>query len=219
MVDDNDAMEGCERASPHLPLAGATTPSTDLTPYQRRLFVLLGVASFFDGYDLIALSQVLPALRQAMGFGKGAAGLLFSVVNVGTVLAFFLVRRADEWGRKRLLTLTIAGYTGFTLLSGFAPELWSFSILQLCARIFLIAELATSMVIVAEEFPARRRGMVIGVVSAFSAVGAVCGLGRWHVGAALTAIILVILIAIGALEHRIDALQRGVHGDDEGGRE
>ena len=31
-----------------------------LTPYQRRLFVFLSVATFFEGFDFLALSQILP---------------------------------------------------------------------------------------------------------------------------------------------------------------
>jgi putative MFS transporter len=48
-----------------------------------------------------------------------------------------------------------------------------FAGLQLIARVFLIAEWATSMVIAAEEFPAARRGMVIGVIQAFVSLGAI----------------------------------------------
>ena len=51
--------------------------------------------------------------------------------------------------------------------------MWVFAIMQMVARIFLIGEWATSMVIAAEEFPAERRGMVIGVVSATAGLGSV----------------------------------------------
>ncbi len=44
---------------------------------------------------------------------------------------------------------------------------------QLLARIFLIGEWAVSMVIAAEEFPAARRAMVIGVIQGCSSLGAV----------------------------------------------
>ncbi|HEY3499804.1 MAG TPA: MFS transporter, partial [Polyangiaceae bacterium] len=61
----------------------------------------------------------------------------------------------------------------FSLLSGLAPNVWLFGLFQMLARIFLIGEWATSMVIAAEEFPADRRGTVIGVVSAAAALGGV----------------------------------------------
>ncbi len=150
--------------------AGAPAP---LTAYQWRLIGFLSVATFFEGYDFLALSQILPELRAEWSLTEGQAGALVAVANVGTVAAYGLVRLADRWGRRPVLTLTIAGYTIATLLSGFAPDVWAFGILQLLARVFLIAEWAICMVYAAEEFPADRRGLVIGVIQAFSAFGAI----------------------------------------------
>ncbi len=143
------------------------------TSYQKRLFIFLSVATFFEGYDFLALSQILPELVQDMGISESDEGLLVAFINLGTVVAYLLIRLADKWGRKAVLTITIIGYTVFTFLSGFAPDIISFAIFQFFARAFLIAEWAISMVYAAEEFPAERRGMVIGVISAFSSFGAI----------------------------------------------
>ena len=144
-----------------------------LTSYQRRLFVFLSVATFFEGYDFLAMTQLLPNLRAAFGLGMEASGYLVGFVNIGTVLAYLVVRKADHWGRRRVLTLTIAGYTSFTFLTALSPNIWLFAVCQLVARVFLIGEWAVSMVIAAEEFPANRRGMVIGVIQASSSLGSV----------------------------------------------
>jgi putative MFS transporter len=148
-------------------------PPEPLSAYQKRLFVFLSVATFFEGYDFLALTQILPNLRASLGLDEAGAGLLVGFINVGTVLAYFLVRAADKLGRRRVLTITIAGYTALTFLSGLAPNVWVFASLQMAGRIFLLSEWAISMVIAAEEFPAARRGMVIGVVSACGSLGSV----------------------------------------------
>lgn len=150
-----------------------TDRKTALSSYQIRLLVFLSVASFFEGFDFFALSQILPNLREDMGLDKGDAGNLLMVINTGTVMAYLLIRMADRWGRRRSLTLTISGYTISTFLSGLAPEVYSFAILQLMGRMFLLAELAISMVYAAEEYPADRRGMAIGVISACSSLGSI----------------------------------------------
>jgi MFS transporter, putative metabolite:H+ symporter len=144
-----------------------------LSPYQRRLFGFLSVATFFEGYDFFALTQLLTNIRKEFDLDFAASGWLLGVINAGTVLAYLLVGRADRWGRRRVLSITILGYATFTLLSGLAPNVWLFGLFQMVARIFLIGEWATSMVIAAEEFPADRRGMVLGVVHAASALGGV----------------------------------------------
>jgi len=141
--------------------------------YQKRLFWFLSVACFFEGYDFFALSQVLPNLRRDFGLSETEGGWLVALVNVGTVLAYSMVGLADRLGRRRVLTITILGYALFTLLSGFAPNAPAFALLQLCARVFLIGEWAISMVIAAEEYPASRRGLVIGVIGASNGLGAI----------------------------------------------
>src|SRR5690349_20865852 len=101
------------------------------TPYQKRLFAFLSVATFFEGYDFMALTQILPELRKSFSLDETAGGILVSFINIGTVLAYFLVRRADRWGRKRVLTLTILGYTTFTFLCGISPNVWAFAACQM----------------------------------------------------------------------------------------
>lgn len=147
--------------------------SAKLTTYHWKLFGFLSVATFFEGYDHIALSQLLPNIREAFGVSEAGGGLAVSVINVGTIFAYFLVRKADRWGRKAVLTITIAGYTLFSFGSALAPNIWVFAVLQLVARVFLIGEWAISMVYAAEEFPAARRGLMIGLIQAFSSLGSV----------------------------------------------
>jgi putative MFS transporter len=158
-------------------VAAEATSSTRFTGYQVRLLVFLGIASFFEGYDFLALAQILPNLRADLGISPAGGGMLVAFINVGTWLAFLLVERADRWGRRKVLTLTIVGYTAFTFLSGLAPNVWAFAAFQLCARTFLIGEWAIATVYAVEEYPANRRGMVIGLLGGFSSLGAIVNAG------------------------------------------
>jgi putative MFS transporter len=150
-------------------------PTEGLTSYHRWLFVFLGVAGFFEGYDSFALAQILPFLRQKteMDLTKPESGILLGVINIGFILAYLLVRNADRWGRRRILTITIVGYTVCTVLTGLSPNVYFFAIAQLAARAFLAAEWAVGTVYAAEEFPAARRGTVIGIIHGVNAFGAV----------------------------------------------
>jgi len=158
-----------------------------LSTYQRWLFFFLGVAGFFEGYDAFALTQILPSLRAEMSLSHSDEGLLVGFIGVGSILAYGLVRHADRWGRRRVMTITILGYTFFTLLTGLATGVVTFGLAQLLARIFLIAEWSIGMVYAAEEFPAERRGMVIGVLNAVTGLGAVicAGIAPLLVGSSL----------------------------------
>jgi putative MFS transporter len=143
------------------------------TPYQWRLFVFLSIATFFEGYDFIALSQILPNLRDTFGLSETQGGVLGSVISLGTIVSYILVRMADRWGRRRVLLLSISGYALFTFCSGLAPTAAVFASLQFVARVFLIAQWAVGMIFAAEEFPAERRAFVLGVIQAANALGVI----------------------------------------------
>ncbi len=144
-----------------------------LTPYQRKLFVFLSVATFFEGFDYIALTQLLPSIRTEYGLSYPEGQFLVSLINVGAVAAYALIRYADVAGRRPVLSITIAGYTLFSLASGFAPNGLSFGLLQFFARMFLLAEYAVSMVYVVEEFPKDRRAFAIGVIQGVNSLGSI----------------------------------------------
>ncbi len=147
------------------------------TSYQRRLFVLLSVANFFEGYDFLALGQILPNLRAEMGLTQAQGGLLLTVIGLGTVAAYGVVRLADRLGRRPVMMVTILGYALFTGLTGLARGPWDFAAYQLVARVFLIAEWALAMVFAAEEFPAEKRGLAIGMLQAWSTLGSIACAG------------------------------------------
>jgi putative MFS transporter len=147
--------------------------SAPLTPYQRRLVIFLSVASFFEGYDFMALSQLLPTIRADLGISIPGGGRLFAFVNLGTVVSYLLVRHADRLGRRKLLFATIAGYTLCTAATGLSRTVYDFALFQFLARVFLIAEWAVAMVTAAEEFPAERRGALIGVIQAIGSLGSI----------------------------------------------
>ncbi len=151
----------------------AQTVPTKLSPYQRKLFVFLGVATFFEGFDYVALSQIIPALRETFELSKAEVGTLLSITGIGAVLSYGLIRHADVAGRKRMLSYTIAGYTLFSFLSACAQSAWQFGLAQLCARAFLLAEYALSMVYIIEEFPKDRRGFAVGIIQGMSSLGSI----------------------------------------------
>jgi putative MFS transporter len=146
---------------------------TRLDSYQRQLFVFLGVATFFEGFDYVAMSQILPSLRAEFQLSVSEGGTLLAVTGIGAPLSYGLTLWADVIGRRRVLSYTIAGYTLFSLLSGFAQSAVQFGAAQICARAFLLAEYALSMVYVTEEFPADRRGFAVGIIQGMNSLGSI----------------------------------------------
>ena len=142
---------------------------------QVFLLALVSVASFFEGYDFIILSLVLPYLRDSFNLSILAAGFAASVIAIGTIAAFFVVRLGDYFGRRAMLMWTVLIYTAATAATAFTNSIYGFVGMQFLARTFLVAEWGISNVIIAEEFPAHKRGFGMSIVNAASGVGAVVG--------------------------------------------
>lgn len=149
----------------------AVNKAKGYSPYQIRLLMFLSIATFFEGYDFIALVQVLPKLVETMSLDQGSTGIMVSIINIGSILSFFIIYLADRLGRKHMLAITIAGYTIASFLTGLAGSPWAFAAIQLLARIFLLGEVAIAMIYAAEEFPANRRGRVIGMLQVSATLG------------------------------------------------
>jgi putative MFS transporter len=137
----------------------------------RRLIVLLGAATLFEGYDRFIISLALPYIGHDLGASEGSLGFALSIIRVGALMSLFLGRAADRFGRRRVLLTTVLAYTIATAATGLSHALAAFVVFQLLATVFLTAELALAQVVVAEEFPASYRGRGQGLLGAFGALG------------------------------------------------
>ena len=145
------------------------------------LILLVSTASFFEGYDFIILDLILPLLRADFGISLRQAGLAASVIALGTIVAFFVIRLGDYFGRRSLLIWTVFLYTIATGLTAISTGIYGFVACQFFARVFLVAEWGISTVIVAEELPAARRGMGISIVQAAAGVGSIVGTALFRI--------------------------------------
>ena len=139
--------------------------------YLRLLIVLLGTATFFEGYDTGIAAVVIPDLAHDFHASTATIGRAAAVVNLGALVALFVIAVGDRAGRRPLLIATTLGYALFTGLTATAHSVITFAAIQFLARVFLVSELAAAITIVTEEFPAERRGRVLGTLSLLGAVG------------------------------------------------
>lgn len=148
----------------------AAAPPADRS-YLRLLMVLLGTATFFEGYDTGIAAVVIPDLARDFHVSNGLLGGPVAVVNLGALFALFVIAIGDRVGRRPLLIATTLLYAAFTGLTATAHSVVAFTIIQFLARMFLVSELAVAITIATEEFPADRRGRIIGSLSLLGALG------------------------------------------------
>jgi putative MFS transporter len=142
-----------------------------LSPEHRRLLVLLGGATLFDGYDRSIATLALPYIGRDLGADETTLGFALSIIRLGALGAAFCGMLADRVGRRRVLLFTVVGYTVATVATGLSLGIADFVIYQLVATLFLTAEVVLANVVVAEELPPERRASGIGLIGALGALG------------------------------------------------
>jgi len=194
--------------------------------YRRKLLRLLATATFFNGYDGFVLPFVLSLILVGLGGTEAAAGTVQLVAQSGAIVAFFLAAQADRIGRRRLLLITISGYTLAVVATAASVNLVMLTAAQFVAQVFLGSEWAVAITMVVEEFPTHERSRGLSVLVAMLTLGAILvgvlgfvGLGGTPLGWRtfyLVGIVPLIVVAIarrGLREtERYSAVRTGASG-------
>ena len=142
-----------------------------ITPYLGFLFLLLSTATLFDGFDSAMVSFAAPTARQSLGIELGEWGLILSLTRLGVMASFIFLFFSDRIGRRRVMMLTVIGFTLANFATAFATTKPQFVTLQFIARLFLTAEFSLAIIMIGEEFPARMRGRAISVLASLATAG------------------------------------------------
>ena len=168
---------------------------------ERRTLVIVSLALFMVVLDNLVVTVALPSIRHA--FGSSVQSLEWTVNAYTLAYAALLMTGAalgDRFGRRRIFTIGMALFTAASAAAALAPSTG----LLIAARAIQGsgAAIATplTLTLLAEAFPAARRGAAIGIWSAIS--GAAIALGPLVGGAVITSLdwhwIFWINVPIGA---------------------
>lgn len=139
---------------------------------QERVFLLVGAAAFFAGYDQNVFGFAAPQIQASLHIPENELGLTVSYFRLAAIVAMLLAASADLVGRRRLLLITICGQGLFTFATAFAPDYASFVWAQGLTRVFGYAEEMLCFVVIAEEVSKGSRGWATGTISALYYLGA-----------------------------------------------
>src|SRR5579872_1751826 len=139
---------------------------------QERVFLLVGLAAMFAGYDTNVFGLAVPQIQASLHIPENQIGLTVSYFRIATLVALLLCSAADLVGRRRLLLFTIFGQAIFTLLTAFAGSYLQFVAAQFLTRVFGYAEEMLLFVVIAEEIAAKARGWANSTIFAFYFTGA-----------------------------------------------
>jgi AAHS family benzoate transporter-like MFS transporter len=163
-------------------------PSTS-TPTTARaagwVAALCWTAVLLDGFDLVVVGTVVPALTQPQEWALSPGGATF-VVTIGlvgmTVGALTIGALTDIVGRRKALIGAVTSFSVFTLLCAVAPNAGVFGLLRFLAGVGLGGCLPTAIALV-NEFTRRTAGRATTTM-----------MTGYHVGAVLTAALAIVVV-------------------------
>ena len=139
---------------------------------QEKIFLLVGIAALFAGYDMNVYGLAIPQIQASLNIPENQVGLTVSFFRLAALVAMMIAASADLVGRRRLLLFTIIGQAVFTLTTAFAGNYTQFVWAQILTRVFGYAEEMLCFVVIAEEVAAGARGWANGTLSALNYMGA-----------------------------------------------
>lgn len=152
----------------------------------RWVVVLCWVAVALDGFDLVVLGAVTPALLdyEPWGLTASGVGLLASYGLVGMMIGALTIGAvSDVIGRRKAVLFSVVSFSIFTALLAVAPSPEVFGLFRFLAGLGLGGLIPTAAALVSEYAGMRRGGSSI----TFMMTG-------YHVGGVLTALLAIPLL-------------------------
>jgi putative MFS transporter len=141
-----------------------------------RARLILGTGTFFDGFDLLAMSFALPVLAGTWRMPPEVIGLVLSAAFLGQLIGALAAGwLADRFGRLAVANLTIALFSLMSLACVFAWNPASLIAFRFLQGIGLGGEVPVATTYIMELSPARGRGrfyVLYELVFVFGLIGA-----------------------------------------------
>jgi MFS family permease len=167
-------------------LPSARLPLTEerVTTYGWKALAGSVIGFSMDGFDMLILGFMLPAISAGLALTSTQAGSLVTWTLLGAVAGGIIFgTMSDHFGRIRVLTWTILIFALFTGLCAFARGYWDLVAYRTIAGLGLGGEYGIGMALAAEAWPASKRARA----SSYVMVG-------WHAGVLLAAFAIPALL-------------------------
>jgi len=177
---------------------GATTGTVDdvvariermpLSSWHLKARFIVGIATFFDGFDALAIAYVLPVLAPQWHLNPGQIGLLLSASFLGQFFAaLFFGWFAERFGRMPAIVWSTLIYSIMSFGCAFAWDYNSLLIMRTLQGIGIGGEVPVAITYIAELSRAQGRGRFLLLYELVFPIGLVAAvmMGVWlvpHVG-------------------------------------
>ncbi|KUO77517.1 MAG: MFS transporter [Desulfosporosinus sp. BRH_c37] len=146
--------------------------SLGVSKYTFSIYILVGLALLFDGYDYMIVAYTMPQMAKEWALTKVQTGSLASWSILGLMIGGVLSGViSDRIGRKKTLAIFVAFYSLLTMPIYFAQSFEVFAILRVIAGVGLGACIPIAVTMMSESAPTKNRGYFVSSTLAFYILG------------------------------------------------
>ncbi len=152
--------------------AGARLDRLPISRFHRRIFALVGIGMFLDGFDIYLASTVIGTVLKTGFATMEQTALFISATFVGMMLgslgAGFL---GDRYGRSFTYQLNLLIFGVASIAAGFSVNITMLIVMRFLMGLGLGAENVVGYTAVTEFIPARLRGRWLGILAMIFSAG------------------------------------------------
>jgi len=133
-----------------------------MQPWHLSARIIVGVATFFDAFDALAIAYVLPLLVKKWALSSTQIGLTISLGYVGQFIGALLAGYfADRYGRLRVLMTTVAILSLCSFMMAFSWSWASLLVIRVLQGVGLGGEVPVAASYITEIARAKDRGKFV----------------------------------------------------------
>jgi MFS transporter, AAHS family, 4-hydroxybenzoate transporter len=139
--------------------------ASSLSRTQVFLIALCAAVVFFDGFDLLVIGFVMPAIGEALHIPLASFGPIFSAGLLGTMIGGLVFGPvADRYGRKWTIVSCVGLFGIFSLLTTIATSTAQLAGMRFFTGLGLGGAAPVAVALVSEYTPQRVRSRVVSVI-------------------------------------------------------
>lgn len=143
-----------------------------LSRWHRKVGAVLGIATFFDGFDALTIAFVLPVLVKLWHLSPVQSGTLIGIGYIGQALgALLFAWVAERWGRILALRIAIAIIAVMSLACALSQSYEQLAAARVLQGIGLGGEVPIAAIYINELLRADRRGRLFMLYQATFGIG------------------------------------------------
>jgi MFS family permease len=155
-----------------MPAPSGPAPDTAL----RRLTTVLFIGVFMSALDTAIIGPAIPAIRSAFGVDNRQVGLVMIVFVLFSLSSTALMANlGDRHGRRPVYLASVALFALGSLVIALAPSFWVILLGRAIQGVGGGGIIPTASAVIADAFPADRRGKALGMIGATYGMAFVLG--------------------------------------------